>query len=108
MRADERERLQRLLEEMGRLNDRLNVQHRAAVQELARTRHRLSTQQDLVDLVARDHPDSPQAAVALAQFLLTHGELDAHERELARRIVSSGDEIAELVRELIEALRGST
>lgn len=106
MRADERERVQRLLEEMARVNDRLNVLHRATAQELARTRRRLSTQQDVVELVASEHPDSTQAAVALARFLLAHGELDAHERDLAERIVSSGDEIADLVRELVEALRG--
>jgi signal transduction histidine kinase len=108
MRADERERLQRLLEEMGRLNDRLNVLHRATVQELARTRHRLSTQQSVVELVASEHPDSPQAAVALAQFLLTHGELDDRERDLAQRIVRSAEEIADLVRELIASVSGRT
>ena len=105
MRPGERERVQRLMEEMGRLNDRLNVLHRATVQELARTRHRLSTQQSVVELVAQDHGDSPQAAVALAQFLLAHGELEPHERDLAQRIVSSADEIAALVKELIESVR---
>jgi hypothetical protein len=106
MRVDERERVQRLLDEMGHLNDRLNVLHRATVQELARTRRQLTTQQDVVELVGRDHPDSPQAAVVLAQFLLLHGELEPHQRELAQGIVRSGDDIAELARQLVADLTG--
>lgn len=102
----EREGLQHRLEDMSRLNDRLSILHRATMQELARTRHRLAIQHSAVELVECDHTGSLQAAIALAEFLLKHGELDDRERDLAQRIVRAGGEIAELESELVEALRG--
>ncbi|CUR57269.1 hypothetical protein NOCA240023 [metagenome] len=103
MQPAERERVEHLLAEMGRLNDQLSVVHRATVRELALTRHQLSTQQNIVDLIAVDH--SPQAAIALAQYLLDHGQLDQEQRDLAERVQRSGDELAALSAELIERVR---
>ena len=69
MHRAERERVQRLLDEMGLLNDRLTVAHRASMKELARNRHQVAHLQRALDEVAGDGERAAEAEQELTAFL---------------------------------------
>jgi hypothetical protein len=69
MRPAEQARVQQLLDEMGLINDQLNVAHRASMKELARSRRRIENLQRILDLVTGDGDPSPEEELLLAELL---------------------------------------
>ena len=106
MSPTERARDRRLLIELSRINNDYGVLQRETLRDLARSRHELSEARGVLGSVAHDLRTPLQAVIGFAEFLLEE-DLDPEQRELAERILRSGQEMSELTEDLLSTIAGA-